>query len=256
MGREKIKLTVERAGTGIRYRRSVNGKVWTSKVYERETRQSKREAWESFTEWRSRMPPTELTSKGNLLHAALGERAQVLLDHAIFTEDRDSVRVWKGIIHELPSMDEQQLYALTATLFGEVNGVSHEAVIKDRQATIKRLQKGTATEFSARELADEFCREFNRKAETNRGSWGRYGQVKAGLDLFVEWYGPSRSLTHLSEKTVKDYVAHLEESISSGSRARTTAHDYQKAFQTFITSIAEDYPDDVPVPSNLRSKRL
>ena len=85
-------------------------------------------------------------------------------------------------------------------------------------------------------------------------SHGNYGQAKAALDLFVTFYVPSRSLEHINEKSVQDFSDHLEALIVGGSLARNSANRYQQQFRTWITTLAETYPDDITAPVNLNSK--
>ena len=233
------------------------GKVWISSVYNQDTRENKRSAWESFGAWRAEYkPPTPERDESSLLRDLITREIKVLIEHAELTGDQEDAEGWRQRLKEVPTADWDWLQKVTSLFFGEFDGVECKEIIEDRRRTVARLKQSTDESLVAKCLVDEFVAGFKRKADANRGSWGRFGQVKAGLDVFVKWYGASRSLEHLSETTVREYSAHLEKLVSDGTFAQTTAHDYQKAFQAFVRSIGEDYPNDIRIPQNLRAARL
>lgn len=249
MGREKVKLSIEKTPTGIRYKRMLQGRVFKSNVYPQDTRENKREAWEAFVRWRETAPPDPPRDNFSLIRDMLAEQVDALKDHAELTGKPDEAATLKKIRRAIPKANPYQLHQVSALLL-------NNDVVEDRRQTVRRLKNNTDSSLAARHLADEFIASYKRKAATNRGSWGRYGQVKVGLDIFVNWYGPGRSLEHINEKTVKDYAAHLEQLVADGQQSQTTVHDHQKTFQTFLSAIGEDYPEEISIPNNLRSPRL
>lgn len=60
MSEAEIKLSVERVGLHIRYRKMFKGKVWTSRVYSQDSRRNKTEAWSEFLRWK-----TDRVDQGN-----------------------------------------------------------------------------------------------------------------------------------------------------------------------------------------------
>lgn len=251
MPREKIALSVEETPTGIRYKRMVRGKVFKSKVYPNESRENKREAWNAFCTWRESAPEPATIPRDNLslVRDLLTEQAVSVREHSEMTGDPKGVKTMKRVLGLIPNADEKLLHELLARLI-------NNPVAEDRIKTAKRISKSTDIDLTARVVADEFVAGYRRKAETGRGSWGRHGQVKPATDLFVEWFGATRSLENLSEQVVKNYYAYLEQLVVEGKQGRTTISAYQDIFQTFIQAAAEDAPDEIKIPTNLRSKRL
>ncbi len=150
-------------------------------------------------------------------------------------------------------MDGDSLFQSTALVAGEYNGKSTGEIVADRMKTVERLKDASDPNMVASLLANEYIARLRRKAESNQGSYGHYGQVKRALEVFVDWYGASRSLEYVTEKTIRDYTAHLEELVTQKKIARNTAFNYQAKFRKWLTDLTEDYPD-VPLPKNLRSK--
>ena len=258
MAREPIKIGQPvKHGKGVRWTRMVGGERWVSKTYPPETRENKREAWREFVLWRGERParPTPLPEDNlTLFRQAVTQKVQALLGHAELTANPTEAAVWRDLLPDIPAMDRDNLFRLTALVAGEYRGKDHTPVIKDREKTAARIKQATDPDLTARRLADEYTGRMLRKAESGRGSHGNYGQAKAALDLFVTFYGTARSLEHLSEKAVRDYTEHLEGLIGSGDLSRNTAHRYQQQFRTWIDALVENYPDDIPHPKNLRSK--
>jgi integrase len=250
MGREKMKLGIEQVGSGVRYKRMVNGRQFKSHVFPQASRENKRAAWEAFVQWReSAAPASPPRDNYSLIRDVLAQQVDALKDHAELTGNTSETAMLKKIRRAIPKANPNQLHQVSALLL-------NDEVIEDRKQTARRLRQQTDSDLTARALADDFIASYKRKAATNRGSWGRYGQVKVGLDMFAEWYGPSRSLQHITEKTVKDYAAHLEQLVADGKLAQTTVHDHQKTFQTFLAAVGEDFPEEISIPNNLRSPRL
>ncbi|MBY0513753.1 MAG: transposase [Gemmataceae bacterium] len=137
---------------------------------------------------------------------------------------------------------------------GGYGGKDRTPVIEDREKAVARIEHAPTPDLTARRLADEYTGRMLRKAEAGRGSHGNYGQAKAALDPFVNYFGAARSLEHLSEKAVRDDTEHLEGLIGSDALSRNTAHRYQQQFRTWIDALVGNYPDDIPRPKNLCSK--
>jgi integrase len=257
MAREAISLGTEKHGKGIRYKKMFKRQFWKSKTYPQETRENKREAWQAFVLWRedqADQPATVKQDEFTLMRRVIGEKVSALLDHAELTSNPTEAAIWRDILSEVPTMDRDNLFQLTALLMGEHDGQNHTAVIEDREKTARRIKRQSDPELSARKLADEYIARLLRKAEAGQGSFGHYGQVKVALDLFVNFYGSSRSLERINEKVVRDYTANLEGLVKTGKLSRNSAHDYQQKFRTWIGQLVEEYPDDIPLPKNLRSK--
>lgn len=257
MGREAAKLSTEKHGQGIRHKRMYKGRLWKSETYPQETRENKREAWQAFVQWReeqSLQPAIRQDDPLILIREMSISKVQSLVDHAELTANPTEAKVWRDILADLPTMNRDNLFRVTALLTGQYNGQDHVAVIQDREKTVARIQDSTHPELTARKLADEYLTRLRRKAEAGRGSHGHYGQVKVAVELFANWYGASRSLEHLNEKSIRDFTEFLEGRVDAGKLSRTTAHGYQKVFRTWIGQTIENYPDDIPLPKNLRSK--
>jgi integrase len=258
MAREAINLGQPvKHGKGVRWTRMVGGERWVSKTYPHETRENKREAWREFVHWREERlaRPTPLPQDNlTLIRQAVTQKVQALLDHAELTANPTEAAVWRDLLPDIPAMDRDNLFRLTALVAGEYRGKDHTTVIEDREKSAARMKQATASDLTARHLADEYTRRLLRKAESGRMSYGNYGQAKSALDLFVAFFGAVRSLEHLSEKAVRDYTEHLEQRIAAEDLSRNTAHRYQQQFRTWIDYLVENYPDDIPRPKNLRSK--
>ena len=199
MAPETLKLNVERHGTKIRYKRQYKSYRWKSKSYEADTRENKREAWAAFVEWRSARLAISTINPGDplRLHRELvSERFKTLAEHAELTADPSAKR-WREALASVATMDRTTLFEATAFVAGEYMGVDNTALIDDRQATVERLKDSSDPNLIARRLADDYIGKQLRKAQTQTGSYGHYGQVKRSLDVFVEWYGASRSLEQL-----------------------------------------------------------
>lgn len=260
MAREAIKLSVEKHGKGFRYKRSFKGQLWKSQSYPNDTREAKREAWAAFVEWREAQvdqpaPPPADDSYG-LIRQLLASKSKTLLDHAQLTANPQEAKVWQDILATLPKMDGENLFSLTALLAGEYAGQDHTPVIRDREQTVKRIKNNSNPNLTASKLANEYVERLRRKADANRGSYGHYGQIKVALDHFCKVYGPSRSMEHFNEKSVRDFSEYLEGLIDAEAIEPATAHSYQQRFRTWADDLAENYPDDIPRPKNLRSKKL
>jgi len=150
-------------------------------------------------------------------------------------------------------MDRGTLFEATAFVAGEYGGRATGEIIEDRAKTVEQIKDTSDPNLNSELLAKEYVSRLLRKAESNQGSYGHHGQVKRALEVFVEWYGSSRSLEYVTEKTIRDYTAYLEELVSNKTIARNTAFNYQAKFRKWITDLTEDYPN-VPLPKNLRSK--
>lgn len=249
MGREKVKLGEEKAGNGWRYVKMFKGQRWWSKVYPALTRQTKSEAWNTFVQWREHQTeaaPTPAPDNYTLLREMLAAQIQPLAQHAELTGNSKEAKQLREILKSLPRATPDQIKQLIPLFV-------NDPVIEDRKETAARIHKTTDPELTARALADEFVLRYERKARANRGSWGRAGQVRVGLKIFCEWYGAERSLEHFNETSWKDFSKYLEQMVADQEYSQTTAHDHQKTFQTFISTIAGDYPDSIRIPSNLRS---
>lgn len=259
MGREKVKLTVEKRAAGVRYRRMFKGAVWTSNTYPHESRENKREAWQEYVEWRAgraaRSPEPQPGDPYALLRELCHHKFQAMIDFAELTGDPEDAKAWRFVQGSVQTANPGMLKMLTAFAAGEVNGVDVGEVVRDRERVVARLNERPAAELAARVLADEHVAAVKRKADTDRGSHGYHGQVKAALDVFVNWYGAIRSMAHLSEKVVRDYTTFLEKQIEDGRMSRNTVHGYQQVFRGFVEATAETYPADVTRPANLRSKK-
>lgn len=259
MAREAIKLGKPvKHGTGIRWTRMVDGERWLSKTYPHETRENKREAWQSFVSWREALaarPQPFVEDNLTLIRQVVTQKAQAMLSHAELTANPREAGVWRKVLEQVPDMDEATLFRMTALLVGEFDDVDHTPVIEDRERTAARIRAVTDPDLTARKLADDYLQRMLKKVEGERASHGNYGQAKAALDLFVTFYGPSRSLGHFNEQSVQDFTDHLEALIEGGTLARNSANRYQQQFRTWITTIAETHPDDITVPVNLYSKR-
>lgn len=258
MPREAIDLGKPvKHGKGIRWTRMLGGHRWVSQTYPQETRENKREAWQDFVRWREEIASQPQPMKQDnltLMRQMNMEKAQALVDHAELTANPKEAAVWREVLAEIPQMDRDNLFQLTALLVGQYNSQDFTPVIADREKTVSRIKQSNDPDLAAKKLADEYTSRLLKKAEAGRGSHGNYGQAKSALDLFVTFYGAVRSLEHISEKTVRDYTDYLENLIASGTLSRTSANRYQQQFRTWIDTLAENYPNDIPRPKNLRSK--
>ena len=259
MAREAIKLNVENHGNKIRYKKQFKKDRWKSKSYDADTRENKREAWADFVEWRKEKSTTKQTERFDpndpyALHRELvAEKLRSIIEHAELTANPTEAAAFRSHLAAVPTMDRDTLFQATAFVVGEYGGHATGEVIEDRARTVERIKDASDPNLNAKLLADEYISRLRRKAENNQGSYGHYGQVKRALEVFVEWFGASRSLEHVTEKTIRDYTAYLEELLSKKRIARNTAFNYQAKFRKWMTDLAEDYPD-VPLPQNLRSK--
>lgn len=257
VGRERIKLSVEKHGNGVRFKRTHKKELWKSKTFTLDSRENRREAWSLFQLWRDErdtQPTPQSSDPHSLLRQMLSQKAKALVEHAEFSGDPKGAKFWRELEGTVPSMSRDELFKLAAVFVGEVNGKSFREIVADREKTVAKIKANTDSDLSARSLADKYIERFRRKMESGRCSPGHYGQVKVALDKFVNWFGAARSLGTLSEKSVRDYTEHLEGLVDEQEISRSTAHHYQQAFRSFISHQVEDYPDDVPLPKNLRSK--
>ncbi|HBJ33422.1 MAG TPA: hypothetical protein DDZ51_01415 [Planctomycetaceae bacterium] len=259
MAREAIKFSVEKHGTKIRYKKQFKSERWRSKSFDSDTRENKRQAWAEFVEWRKAQTSVEPTvrfdaSDPYVLHRELvAEKFRSALEHAELTGNPSLAATFRAHLANVPAMDREALFEATAFLVGEYNGKATGEIIADRATTVEQIRDSSNPSLNCKLLADEYISRLRRKAESNQGSYGHYGQVKRALEVFVEWFGASRSLEHVTEKTIRDYTAYLENLLTERKIARNTAFNYQAKFRKWMTDLAEDYPD-VPLPKNLRSK--
>jgi len=260
MAREAVALgNPVRHGQGMRWTKMVRGHRWVSKTYPHETRENKREAWQEFVRWREELAarPVPLPEDNlTLVRQGVTQKVQALLDHAELTANPKEAGIWRDLLPDIPAMDRDNLFRLTALVAGKYDGRDHTPVIEDREKAVARIKQATDPDLTARKLADEYTARLLRRAEAGRGSHGNYGQVKSALDLFVAFYGAARSLERITEKTVMDYTDHLEGLIVAKKLSRTSANRYQQQFRTWVNTLAENFPDDIPLPKNLRSKAL
>ncbi len=258
MVREAVKLNVEKHGTKIRYKRQFRGYRWRSKSFDSDTRENKREAWATFVAWRAEYKPSTsaLPDQSDPFlwqRNIVAERCTVLIEHAELTANPKDAAIWRSFLSRVPTMDEDSLHNALALFMGEYDGESYVDLIDAQAETVQRLKDASNAELNARTLADEYVNRLLAKAETGQGSYGHHGQVKRALDIFVKWFGESRSLEHLTEKTIRDYTNHLNELVTSKKLSRNSAFNYQAKFRKWLTDLSEDYPD-LTLPTNLRSK--
>ena len=259
MSREAIKLNVEDHGNKIRYKKQFKSERWRSKSYDSETRENKREAWASFLEWRKNKTVSSTTKQSDpsdiyALHREMvAERFRSIIEHAELTGNPSEAATFRAYLTSVPTMERDTLFEATAFVAGEYGGRATGEIIEDRAKTVEQIKDASDPNLNSELLAKEYISRLRRKAESNQGSYGHYGQVKRALEVFIEWYGASRSLEYVTEKTIRDYTAYLEELVSNKTIARNTAFNYQAKFRKWITDLTEDYPN-VPLPKNLRSK--
>jgi integrase len=258
VGRETIKLTHERHGNGIRYKRMVKGNTFKSTIFSHDNRDHKREAWQQFLVWREQQSAIASIApqqdQYGLIRQMLTSKVTALVEHAEFTDDQIELKTFRKLLIAIPNMERDDLFKLTALTVGEVAGQHFREVIADRELTVSRVKRQANTDLTARKLADEYIDRLQRKAEAGRGSWGHHGQVKRALDLFADWYGASRSLESLNEKNVREFNQFLETKIDVGDLSRNSAHNYQAKVRTWLGQLVEDHPDEIPLPKNLRSR--
>lgn len=246
MAREAIRLGVEPHGKGIRYKRMHKRHRWKSVTFPADTRENKRAAWAAFCEWRATVP--ERAPKADPLAPArqvIGTRIKALADYSSLTGLPEDAKKFGAILKAVPDMSEDQLLGIASFL------MENEREIDDRRRAVARLQEMTDPDMTARKLADEYI-----AATARNTSSGNTGQVRRGLELFCEVFGPDRSLETLSEKHVKEHAEFLGDKVNAGELAKTTAYQYQQVFRSFVTAMAEDHPQQIRIPANLRSKRL
>jgi len=259
MAREAIKLNVEKHGTKFRYKKQFKSARWRSKSFDSDTRENKRQAWAEFVEWRKEQSTSEQIQRYDpsdpyVLHRELvAEKFRSIIEHAELTGNPSEAATFRAHLATVPSMDRDTLFEATAFVAGEYGGRATGEIIEDRARTVEKIKDSSNLNLNCKLLADEYISRLRRKAENNQGSYGHYGQVKRALEIFVEWFGASRSLEHVTEKTIRDYTAYLENLLNEKKIARNTAFNYQAKFRKWMTDLAEDYPD-VPLPKNLRSK--
>jgi integrase len=259
MAREAIKLNVEEHGTKIRYKKQFKNDRWRSKSYDADTRENKRQAWADFVEWRKEKSASkqseclDANDPYSLHRVLVAERFRSIIEHAELTGNPTEAATFRTHLANIPSMNRDTLFEATAFVAGEYGGRATGEIIEDRARTVEQIKDSSNPNLNCKTLADEYILRLRRKAENNQGSYGHYGQVKRALEVFVEWYGVSRSLEHVTEKTIRDYTAYLDELLIEKKIARNTAFNYQAKFRKWMTDLAEDYPE-VPLPKNLRSK--
>ena len=242
MARDKIQLSVEQVGDKIRYRKMHKGQRWQSSVYSQDSRRNRSEAWAQFAEWRESV-------NDNTPLDTLRRKTSEVIDLA------DSTQLGKELQKQSQlSQDLAQLFNENSDQLGGISQAESAAPflrqIEHRIEHFKRsrYQGGLPAQTSA----DHYLETLKAKVKAGQASTGLYGQYRAALTCFVEWYGKQRGLESLTEQDVTEYHQHLMGLI--GSKSQTTIHTYQKLWRSFVENICEDNPDLVP-PRNLRSKR-
>ena len=214
-----------------------------------DTRENKRQAWADFVEWRkgkiaAQQPVRFDSSDPYALHRELvAEKFRSVVEHAELTGNPSLAATFRAHLADVPTMDRDTLFEATAFVAGEYGGQATGEIIADRATTVEQIKDSSNPNLNCKLLADEYISRLRRKAESNQGSYGHYGQVKRALEVFVEWFGASRSLEHVTEKTIRDYTAHLENLLTEKKIARNTAFNYQAKFRKWMTDLAEDYPE-------------
>ena len=262
MSREKIRLSEEPAGTGWRYRRMVRGKTWTSKVYTALNRRNRTEAWQDFVEWRKQhlasqnpmlvsflkpdgsvdfdlLKKTDLQgeSKSLLILRQIGERA--LRDRADFMGFAGDTQ---GHLEAKAEADEF-LKTPQKKIWDRLQEIWSVPLWSAIEQSLPRMSRKNDKSLTARVVADEFVASYKAKAETNTGSWGRYGQVVSGLNVFCQWYGDKKGMDHFCTDHWREFSAYLQKKVTDGEYADATALDHQKTIRTFLTRLASDYPE-------------
>jgi len=250
MAQEKIKLgKPEKLPSGkVRWRKMHKGHRWPCPAYDQDSRRNRSLAWHEFKKWRDeldrqldeRQIDDDLRKKFIERHLETLERFQRLTNGG-------SADFFAKARRNLGNLtDEAAIQQLFEQLVAEVEWLEDRRSITDRAAPA-----ASSTESSAEELADEFVKTYESKAKSSQVSIGRYGQVRAGVARFLDWYGRERPVTDFSEEDVREYYQHLQGQIVAGENQNTVS-DAHSVFKLFIESLSED--DRLTKPSNLRSK--
>lgn len=185
MGRERQTLTVEHISKGIRYRRMVKGKVWTSQVYDSDTRQNKQEAWESFKLWREHR--TCQAQKSTASVRTLSTRPSPELNPNILNALHVGLPDQKssGLEAIVPNLSLLALEQIGRILHHHFSGT--DTVLHNQQRNIiDLLGSSTKSQPTIGELADQLINLYMVKAKSSDISIGRYGDVKYGLNYFLD----------------------------------------------------------------------
>jgi len=256
MAQEKIKMSVEKHGTKIRYRKMFRGKSWVSAVYPSDSRESKREAWQAFKTWRETVPVAPVIKPSDpdfKVREMVSSKVASLAVHADLTAGDDEAVVFKQLLKQLPSMAPNHLYQLAALVNGEYNGQRFSPVIDDRIRVAERMTQDDDPKKTAGVQGENFIQLYRTKAQIGEISIGRYSEIQSLINRIVAWFGPETSLQRISQETVKDFYQHLAGEIEEGMN-RTSAYKTWTVFKSFIEHFCEENAPDL-LPANLRSRK-
>lgn len=255
----------------VRWQFQHRGHKKKSKTYDqdsRRTRESVRQEKREFIDEIDRQEEQDQQANDPFHDARMmiAEPIRGLIEHAQQTNAPDKAALWQELLPMLTDADPQKLIPLLAIMRGitpptideELESLaktfqSARLVVEDRNQTAKRMSQSIDHELKAEAQADEFIALYKSKANSGQVSVGRYGKVRAGINRFVEWFGPNKSLATISEQTVISYYHHLTKTIEEGANQNTVSDDHS-IFKLFVESVADTIPE-VLRPSNLRSER-
>lgn len=249
MAPEKIKLgTPEKLPSGkVRWQKMFKGERWRSTAYDQDSRRNRSDAWQDFKEWRREVVANleEEHDKEDLRIQYIESALNTLEQFERLTNGKDREFYAKALQNLRKGISEDNLQNAFKGLAKDVS------YIEDRRSIVEAAMPKATDGSTAGELASGFLKTYEIKAKTKEISIGRYGQVRSGLNRFVDWYGSSRSLADLNETDCRDYYTYLSQKIIGGGSPNTLA-DAHGVFKLFIEHMAES--QELSKPKNLRSK--
>jgi len=269
MPREKIKLTREKHGQGIRYRKMFKRKTWFSTTFPNHSRRNQSIAWAAFCEWRDerRLELLRADPKADRWQKVI-DATKELLKQLKADRNRDDWMFWN---------DQLTLYRLLATgekFQGIIVGLDKDYIPinepdPDDTQSLPLLivnapreiysepwddePEPALPELTGRAVADQYLKTLEGQVNAGERSAGSYSKIRCALDCFLQWFGEERGMDTLAEDDVREYYQYMLNLIKEKEKSQSTISGYWGAWRTFVDNACENDPD-IPRPANLRNK--
>jgi integrase len=242
------------------------GKTWTSKVYPSLTRQTKAEAWKDFTAFREVLKATTPRKPLQLLKpdgrtfdedaiTASGLSGKELTREVLIEMCQNAYKSLAELLSQAGDHEGSQEATSKARLLDGNQTLTHHDLFaifgyasnipawKITEGALPRIRKKRDSSLILKTLADEYTASYGARAHSGTGSYGQYGLVKTGLNVFMQWFGAERSMEVFEPTDWKRFSDHLKSKVDNDDMRPATAHSYQKAVGMFLRYLPTEYPE-------------
>lgn len=230
----------------------------------------KTETWQAANDWwKKKLLELEKTTKDNHPHAV--HLAELREKEAIarklgFSEEADNYSEAIGNVEQLQAGVTLVLPETATAVRGlralgwqepkagdwaELDKLFAEPLWADRKARLNAVPQNQ----TALHHVKLFLAHHEREVKKHKLTTARYGVLKNSTNVFLKWFGEATSISSINEATVKGFYDYLSQLESEGAATSYMKTHFQVAKQ-WIATVAEDNPELVRMPNNIRSKRF